>query len=199
MTKVLIVDDHEFVRDSLRELFTRNEGFEVVGSLASAAFAAGYCEKLRPDLAILDVCTEGGASGLDAAAEIKARCPEIKIIIISGFDEVTYAPRAKQIGAEGFVHKHKSMDSFMEAVKAVLCGERCFPEPKTIPMPQGEAPLTARASSGTTPPRGSPYPSIRRRPTGRYHKTNMLAKTGFAKAVDLVFHMISNGWINPLG
>ncbi|MDR2973605.1 MAG: response regulator transcription factor [Propionibacteriaceae bacterium] len=204
MTRVLVVDDHGFVRDALAELFSKQEGFHVVGALASAALAESCCEKLHPDLLVIDVCTDGGASGLTAAEKIKKRFPEIKIVVISGFDEITYAPRAKKIGAEGFVHKHKSMDVLLETVAAVLRGETRFPEPKTIPLPQGETPLTAREMEVLRLLcQHLTYAEIAAElhvseATVRYHKTNMLAKTGFTKAVDLVFHMLQNGWINPL-
>ena len=83
-------------------------------------------------------------------------------------------------------------------------GENFYPEPKTIPMPMGETPLTEREMEvlrllckhmTNTEIAEELFISEN---TVKYHKTNMLAKTGFSKAVDLVFYMITNGWINPL-
>lgn len=204
MTSVLIVDDHESVCDSLRELFARMEGFRVVGSIPSAAMSESFCMRWQSDLVLMDVCTEGGASGLEAAEVIKRRWPQIKIIVMSGFDEITYAPRAKELGADGFVYKHKSLDYFREAVLAVLRGETVFPEPKVFPTPTGDAPLTARelevlrllCKPMTTDEIAAEL--FISESTVRYHKAQMLAKTGFAKTVDLAFYMLSNGWINPL-
>ena len=101
--KVLIVDDHESMCDSLSYALEHAGNFEVVGSIPSAAHADIYTERLRPDLVLMDVCTEGGASGLNAARELRTKYPDLKIIVMSGFDEITYAPRAKEFGADAFI------------------------------------------------------------------------------------------------
>ncbi len=204
MVKVLIVDDHESMIDSLSHALTSTEHFVVVGSLKSADHAELYCKKLRPDLVLMDVCTEGGASGIEATKAIRENFPEIKVIVMSGFDEITYAPRAKEAGAQAFVFKSKSLDYFVQAAKAVMDGEMIFPEPKTIRTVMGEAPLTERemevlrlVCKHMTNKEIAAELFITEH-TVKYHKSNMLAKTGFQKSVDLAFYMISNGLINPL-
>jgi DNA-binding NarL/FixJ family response regulator len=203
MHNVLIVDDHESMCDSLSMMLEATGNFSVAGKLPGADLAALYCEKLKPDLVFMDVCTEDGASGLAAAKEIRQRFPDVKVIVMSGFNELTYAPRAKEAGAHAFVFKTRSLEYFAEIAEGVMRGENYFPEPKTIPVPLGEAPLTSREmevlrllckhmtvkeiakqlyiSEGTV----------------KYHNANMLAKTGFSKTVELAFYMITNGWINP--
>lgn len=204
MTKVLIIDDHESMRQSLSAAFDKLPDFTVVGGIPSAAFAEAYCQKLHPDLLIMDICTEGGASGLSAAKEVRERYPDIKVIIMTAFDEVTYMPRARDAGAHAFVFKSRSLDYFTEVARGVMRGETYYPEPKTIPMPRGEAPLTEREMEilrllckHMTNKEIAAELFISEN-TVKYHKVNMLAKTGFQKAVDLAFYMISNGWINPL-
>ncbi|HHX59665.1 MAG TPA: response regulator transcription factor [Epulopiscium sp.] len=201
---MLIVDDHESMCDSLSHAFTNTDGFIVVGSLKNALHAELYCMKLKPDLVLMDVCTEGGASGLDATKTILKKYPNIKVIVMSGFDEITYAPRAKEAGAKAFVFKSKSLDYFVQVAKGVMEGESSFPEPKTIPTSMGEAPLTEREMEilrllckHMTNKEIANELFISEH-TVKYHKSNMLAKTGFKKAVDLAFYMISNGLINPL-
>jgi len=204
MYKLLIVDDHESMRESLTKAFSETEEFSIVGGIPSAAYAEAYCKKLLPDLVITDICTEGGASGLPAVEAIRKSCPEIKIIVMTAFDEISYIPRAKEAGAHGFVYKSKSLEYFVDVARGVLRGERHFPEPKKIPMPMGEAPLTDRemdvlrliCSHKTN--REIAAELFISENTVKYHKANMLAKTGFSKAIDLAFYMISNGWINPL-
>ena len=204
MTSVLIVDDHESMRDSLITAFEKSGEFTISGSIPSAAFALAYCQKLKPQLVMMDVCTENGASGLDATLTIREHCPDVKIIVMTAFDEISYIPRAKTAGAHAFVYKSKSLDFFMEVVRNVLNDETYFPEPKTITMPEGEAPLTEReleilrllCRHMTNKEIGDEL--FISENTVKYHKANMLAKTGFAKTVDLAFYMLSNGWINPL-
>lgn len=204
MNKVLIVDDHESMCDSLSHALTNAEDFIVIGSLKNALHAELYCMKLKPDLVLMDVCTEGGASGLDATKVIREKYPDIKVIVMSGFDDITYAPRAKEVGAHAFIFKSRSLEYFVKVAKGVMVGEKFFPKPKTILTSIGEAPLTAREMEvlrlickHMTNKEIADELFITEH-TVKYHKSKMLAKTGFKKSVDLAFYMISNGLINPL-
>lgn len=204
MTRILIVEDHESMRESLIGALSVVEDFEVVGEVASADLAFACCEKLKPHLIFMDVCTENGASGLKATEKIHGAFPSVKIIIMTAFDEISYIPRAKAAGASGFVYKSRSLSYFVTVAQDVLDGGTCFPEPKVIPMPMGEAPLTDREMEvlrlvcrHMTSKEIAEELYISEA-TVKYHKASMLAKTGFSKIVDLAFYMISNGWINPL-
>jgi len=204
MYKALIVDDHESLSDSLAAALTGTGAFEVVGKVPSAAQACAYCERLRPDLVLIDVCTGGSVSGLDAAKAVREKFPGTKVIVMSGFDEITYASRAKEAGAHAFVLKSRSLDFFIEVTREVMAGGTYYPEARTIPLPQGEAPLTRRElevlrlickNLTSEEVAKELFISVS---TVKYHKANMLAKMGFTKTIDLAFYMISNGWINPL-
>jgi DNA-binding NarL/FixJ family response regulator len=204
MYKALIVDDHASMCDSLAHALEHTGDFAVACRLPSAAHAPSHCERLRPDLVLMDVCTEGGVSGLDAARTIREKFPAIKGIVMSGFDEITYAPRAREAGAQAFVLKSRSLDFFLEVTRGVMRGETYYPEAKTIPLPMGEAPLTRRelevlrliCKNLTSEEIAEElFISVS---TVKYHKANMLAKMGFTKTIDLAFYMISNGWINPM-
>lgn len=204
MYKVLIVDDHESMSDSLKLVLRESEGFEVIGTLQSAALAELFCQQIRPDLIIMDVCTDGDVSGLEATKKIREKYPEIKIIVMSGFNEVTYSPRAQAVGAHAFVFKSKSLDFFAEVAASVMEGETYYAQPQTIPMPTGEVPLTEREMEilrlmckYMTSKEIAQELFITER-TVKFHKANMLIKTGFEKSIDLAFYMVSNGWINPL-
>ena len=204
MYKVIIIDDHESMCDSLTYALNGTGEFSIIGTAPAAAHAEVFCEKLQPDLVVMDVCTEGNISGLDAAEKLRKKFPQMKIVIMSGFDEITYVPRTKEIGAHAFVYKSKSLAYFIEVLQSVMQGATVYPEEKMIPLPMGEVPLTVREmevlrlmckhmtnaeiaeelfiSEGTV----------------KYHKTNILGKTGFSKSLDLVFYMLTKGWINPL-
>ena len=204
MTKVLIVEDHVSMRESLTTALVAPGDVSVVGEVPNADYALDFCKHLHPDLVLMDVCTEGGASGLKAVEAIRKAYGEIKIIVMTAFDEITYIPRAKAAGANGFIYKSRSLNYFLEVAREVMAGGSSFPEPKTIPLPQGEAPLTDREMEVLRLMcKHMTNKEIARElfiseNTVKYHKMNMLGKTGFSKAVDLAFYMISNGWINPL-
>ena len=202
--RVLIVDDHESVCDSISFILEKTGGFETVGKLNRADFADIYCDKLKPDLIFMDVCTDKGTSGLYATKVIRRKNPDIKIVVMSGFHEITYGPRAKEAGANAFVCKSKSLDFFSEVALGVMQGKTYWPEVKTIPMPMGEAPLTGREMEvlwllcKNMSNKEIADELFISENTVKYHKANMLAKTGFAKAVDLAFYLIEGGWINPM-
>jgi len=204
MHRVLIVDDHDFICDALTNALEGSGDFKVVSTLASASYAEVFCERLKPDLVLMDVCTEAGASGITAAKVLRDRFEGIKIVVMSGFNEVTYVPRAIEAGVDAFVFKSKSLDYFIEIARRVMGGEICFPESKTIPSSLGEAPLNEkemevlRLMCKNLTTKEIAEELFVSPDTVKYRKANILAKTGFTKSVDLVFHVISNGWINPL-
>ena len=204
MYKVLIVDDHELVCDSLEKTLNDSGEFTVTGKLPSADLTELFCEKNKPDLVFMDICTEDGASGLNAIKILKVEFPEIKVIGMSVFDEISYAPRALKIGAHAFVAKRKSLDYFIEVARGVMQGKIYNPGEKTIPLPNGKSPLSHREmeilrlmckhmTSGEIAEE-----LFISENTVKYHKKHMLAKTGFTKLIDLTFHVITHGWINPL-
>ena len=204
MTSVLIVEDQRMPRENMEHLVEDSGRYRRVASLSTAEMALAQCARHSVDLVLMDVCTKGSRDGIDVAAEIKARYPETKVIIITSMVEESYLKRAKAAGANGFVYKSRSLSYFLDVAREVMAGGSSFPEPKTIPMPQGEAPLTDREMEilrlickHMTSKEIAEELYISEN-TVKYHKANMLGKTGFSKAVDLAFYMISNGWINPL-
>ena len=204
MYKVLIIDDHISMCDSLGLVLENTGEFSVEGKLPNAALAEPYCLKMKPDLIFMDICTENGASGLEAAKLIREKFPEIKIIVMTGFNDVTYEPKAKEAGARAFIVKTKSLEHFVETAKGVMRGETYYSDPKTIPVQAGNVPLSDREMEVLklickhfTNKEIAEELFISEN-TVKYHKVNILAKTGFTKTVDLVFHVIKSGWINPL-
>ena len=113
MTNVLIVEDHVSMRESLTTALTAAGDFSVVGEVPNADYALDFCKHLHPELVLMDVCTEGGASGLKAVEAIRKTDPEVKIIVMTAFDEITYIPRARAAGANGFVYKSRSLHDFL--------------------------------------------------------------------------------------
>ena len=201
--KVLIVDDHKVMRDPLEREFCPENGFKVVGSIMSAAAAEAYCAMNSPDVIIMDVCTEFGASGLEAAESILKKFPAVKIIMTSGFDEVTYMPRAKEIGAHAFIYKTEGVEYYREVALRVLRGETVFPDRKAIPVSHGEAPFTPKEMEVLQllckymTSQDIAAELFISEHTVRRHIENMRQKSGMKSAMDLVIYVLGNGWVNP--
>ena len=203
LIRMVMVDDHLALLDSFHKDFNAENGFDVVAKLASADEVDEVCRRLRPALVLMDVCTEGGASGLDALARLRTEFPCMKILMMSGFNEMTYVPRARELGAHGFLFKSRSFDLFMEAARGVFEGNIYFPEPQVIPSANGEAPFTEREFEilrllCRKKSRTEIAESLSITPgTVKRHIDNMREKGSFDSTMDMVVHVVAKGWINP--
>lgn len=99
-----------------------------VASLSTAEMALAQCARHTVDLVLMDVCTKGSRDGIDVAAEIKARHPETKVIIITSMVEESYLKRAKAAGAESFWYKDVSPESLLEVMDRTMAGESLYPD-----------------------------------------------------------------------
>ena len=120
--RILIVDDHEVVRDGLRAMLSTQKGFFVVGEAASVHEAVTAADSLRPDVIVMDVRLTDG-SGIDATREIRARRPEARVLMLTSYadDEALFA--SIMAGASGYVLKQIRMGELINAVRAVAAGQ----------------------------------------------------------------------------
>ncbi len=120
--RILLVDDHEVVREGLRALLSRREGFEIVGQAGTVAEAVAEAERMRPDIIVMDVRLPDG-SGIEACREIREALPETKVIILTSYadDDAVYA--SILAGASGYVLKQTRGRALADAIEAVARGE----------------------------------------------------------------------------
>ena len=202
LIKVMIVDDHEIVRNALEKEFCAKNGFVVVKSLSNARESLAFCTLHNPNIVIMDICTEDGASGLDATGKIKEKFPKIKIIVTTGFNEISYIPRAKQLGAHAFIYKNNGLEYYREVANQVLKGNIVFPETKIIIMPKDSPPFSKREMDiikllckPMNKQKIAEELSLSEH-TVKRHVENILHKSGFSTYFELVVYIVSNGWIN---
>ncbi|MDX1545440.1 MAG: response regulator transcription factor [Rhodothermales bacterium] len=119
--RVLLVDDHPIVRRGLRQLFDDEPGFEVCGEAEDAAAAFAEADRLRPDLAVVDLSLKG-TSGIELTRQLHAYYPAMPVLVLSLHDERLYAERALRAGASGYVMKSRSDDEILRAARQVLGG-----------------------------------------------------------------------------
>ena len=153
----------------------------------------------------MDIQTkEEDTNGLHMAEIIKKDFPDIKILMMTGFDEISYLPRAKEIGVEGFILKSQSEDFFQEALDKVLIGEKVFPEEiPVIPVLEDNLPLSQREievlrliCEDYSNKEIANILSISES-TVKRHIESLLRKTGKVGRAGLVAHAMIGGWINP--
>lgn len=124
--RILIADDHEFVRRGVRALLESRDGFEVCFEAANGQEAVEKARELKPDLIILDI-TMPILSGFDAARKIKEFSPETPIVILSMHRDKEYVEEAQKIGIQGYVRKSQAALTLVTAVDAVLQDQTFFP------------------------------------------------------------------------
>jgi DNA-binding NarL/FixJ family response regulator len=120
--KVLIVDDHPLFSKGLASLITSQGGYTVVGEAKNAAEAMAIVRQERPDLAIVDL-NLGDENGLDLIAEMKAKEPELVILVLSMHDERYYSERVLSLGASGYIMKDEAGNKVLGAIKTVMSGK----------------------------------------------------------------------------
>lgn len=132
MVNVLIVEDDPMARKLMEIFVTSSENYRLVPSLDSAALAELYCMTNPIDLILMDVYTAMGANGLDAAAKLKKRFPQIKIIIITSQPEYSYIAKARKIGVESFWYKEATAEALIRVMDRTVNGESIYPDSTPI-------------------------------------------------------------------
>ena len=123
MIRVAIVDDHAIVRAGLRQFFAEQVDLRVVGEAASAREALELLRGEGIDVLVLDLSMPG-QGGVDALAAIKARAPELPVLILSGFPEAQYATTLLRQGASGYLNKECDPEEIVKAIRALALGRR---------------------------------------------------------------------------
>jgi DNA-binding NarL/FixJ family response regulator len=117
--KVFIIDDHELVRQGLRTLISSEDDLEVCGEAANVCQAKQLKQSIEPDLAVIDISLPDG-SGLDLINNLHQWRPEMRIIVLSMYDDELFAERALNSGAMGYINKQDSANKLLEAIRQVL-------------------------------------------------------------------------------
>lgn len=119
--RLLIVDDHDLLRDGIRSRLTDEPSITVVGEASDGLSAIAQCRSLSPDVVLLDISMPG-MNGLEAASEIIKANPSVRILFLSIYDNEEYVEEALRIGANGFILKDVSKDEMILAIQAVARG-----------------------------------------------------------------------------
>jgi DNA-binding NarL/FixJ family response regulator len=122
MTRVFIVDDHPMVIEGIRSMLLQLPDIEVAGHAMNAASCLGYFVKNSADVILLDINLPD-QSGMDVCKALLAKRPELKIIALTNFDQLTYLQNMKDAGARGYLLKNSSIDEIEKAIQAAVAGK----------------------------------------------------------------------------
>ena len=124
-TRVIIADDHQLILRSLKAALDADEGFQVVGETDSGAHVLPLIGRTHPDLVVMDVRMPG-MDGLTALDLIRARHPEVKVVLLSANDDPEIIQGALRRGASGYILKSINPDELPAALRAATQGTAFF-------------------------------------------------------------------------
>jgi two-component system NarL family response regulator len=119
--RVLLVDDHELMRQGLRSILEREDEVEVVGEAADGRTALELARTLVPDVVIMDVAMQD-LNGIEATRQIRAECPGVKVLALSSHSDARYVTAMLDAGASGYVLKANAYDDLRRALDAARRG-----------------------------------------------------------------------------
>ena len=122
MIRVLLADDHSLVRAGIRSLLGAMAEVEVVGEAASGEEAIELAGAKRPDVVLMDIAMKG-MTGLEAAAVLRERVPEVRVVILSMHSGEEYVLQALRAGAAGYLLKDAATGELELALRSVMRGE----------------------------------------------------------------------------
>ncbi|SCB28289.1 response regulator [Rhizobium hainanense] len=123
--RILIADDHDLARSGLKAILTTADDLEVIAEAADGQTAVSLCDVIRPDIALLDI-RMAGMDGLEAAAEIRVKSPDTRIIMLTMHDSVDYLEAAIKAGASGYALKDIRRDELLQMIRNVAAGQSFF-------------------------------------------------------------------------
>lgn len=128
--KILLVDDHEMLRQGMRLLIEHQSDLQVCGEAVDEVSAVKQFRSGRPDLTIIDLSLKEG-DGIELIKRIKLIDPEARMLVYSMHDERVYGERVLRAGAKGYVGKQQPVRAVLQAMRHVLAGAMHFSEEMT--------------------------------------------------------------------
>jgi DNA-binding NarL/FixJ family response regulator len=120
--RILVADDHALVREGITAILRLHDDLEVAAEAADGKETIWKAVKHRPDIVLMDIAMPG-LGGLEATMEIKKTHPEIKILVLSQYDDKEYVNRLLKAGVSGYILKHAAGTDLVAAIRAVARGE----------------------------------------------------------------------------
>lgn len=134
--KVIICDDQALIRDSLGMLLNLERNIEVIGTAEDGAEAVEMVEEHRPDLVLMDLKMPG-MNGIEATRRIRARYPEVKVLVLTTYDDDEWVFDAIRAGASGYLLKDTPREEVIKAVRGTVEG-RSFLDPSVAGKLMGQ-------------------------------------------------------------
>jgi two-component system response regulator NreC len=129
--KILIADDHQLVREALRQLCEKQEDFAVIAEARDGREAVKYACELVPDVIIMDI-TMPNMNGLEATRYIKTKLPQIGILVLTVHSDNEHIISILKAGASGFLTKTSTDQEIVNAIRALVAGDTVLSTPVSM-------------------------------------------------------------------
>jgi DNA-binding NarL/FixJ family response regulator len=207
--RVLIVDDHEMVREAFAALLEL-EGFAIVGQAADGREAIRLAAELSPDVLILDLIMPE-LNGIDAARAVLKRDPGMKIILVTQYADREYVLEALTMGVRGYVLKSQAPPDLLQAIREVCRGAtylsprisdtvvqayRSKSEARAEPLTLREREVLQLIAEGKTNKEVAQILDLSLK-TVDSHRTRLMEKLGVRGTANLVRYAVRSGLIRP--
>lgn len=200
LISIIIVEDQLILLDSLAKALSSVPEFEVVEQLTSATKVLQACDKYRPDIVLMDICTEDGASGITATAELKKHHPEIKVILMTAMPDISFKEDAQTAGADSFIYKNISSKELVSIINSTYHDYTVFPEQVEMPLlgynhlTKREVEVLRMICAGATRKEIADSYKLSEN-TIKSNITSILNKTGYTSISRLALYVVSSGFI----
>ena len=209
--RVLLADDHHIVRAGIRQLIESAGDLQVIAEAGDGEEAQALIEKHKPDVAVLDIQMPK-ASGIEVTRWVRARLPEVGVLILTAYDDDPYVMAVLQAGANGYVLKTAEADELIQAVRDVNEGKSALdpavtrklmsnlfkqPDNKIVaePLTDRELDVLRLAAKGFTNKAIGIQLGISDR-TVQGHLAHIFAKMQATSRTEAVMRAVSLGWIS---
>lgn len=209
MIRVAIVDDHAIVRAGLRQFLVEQVDLRVVAECANGREALDVVREQSADVVLLDISMPG-QNGVDTLLAIKARAPELPVLILSSFPEEHYATTLLRQGASGYLNKECDPQDIVKAIRTVALGRRYITpgvaerlaaglasgseKPLHEQLSEREFQVFLRLAQGETIGQLALSMSLSAKTVSTY-RTRVMEKMGLSSNSDLTYYAIKNGLI----
>lgn len=209
MIRIAIVDDHAMVRAGLRQFFADQADFVVTAEAATGREALDIVRQGEVDVIVMDIAMPD-QSGVDALAAIKARAPDLPVLILSGFPEEHYATTLLRQGASGYLNKDCDPQEIVRAIRTVCRGRKYITaavaerladglgkdadKPSHELLSERELQVFLRLARGETVGHMADSLSLSIKTISTY-RTRVMEKMDLASNSDLTYYALKNGLI----
>ena len=208
MIRIAIVDDHAMIRAGLRQFFADQSDFEVVAEASSGRDAIDIVRKGDVDVILLDISMPD-QSGVETLAAIRARAPDLPVLILSGFPEEHYATTLLRQGASGYLNKDCDPQEIVKAIRTVCRGRKYITAGVAERLADGlgggdklphevlserELQVFLRLAKGETVGHMAQAMHLSVKTISTY-RTRVMEKTHLASNSDLTYYALKNGLI----